>query len=456
MGILDQIVNPEKRNLFKQVGYKPIPQAVEIHNSNAQVILVTAPSRSSKSTSFLMEALNIFMRKKTNIWVVGQKYDNTDRFIFGKGSVKGLLDICNEKLPFLVNNRLGVHKKDHSMESRIGSSIKGKSVTYPSGFVAEPVDLIILEDAASYPADFYDKHIRPRVLDSGGRILINTVPPLKTSNWVVSLAKIDSVFYKHWGLYDNIYLSKQEIEKYVNECPTHLRAAFIDGLLPKDDSSIFGDFSSNVLKVSQIAYQKDHLYQAGFDIGMINDRSVLSISDLTDWQLVYMDIFPPRYFKKELVEQRLMNGLKQYNFPNTYIDISGIGEKFSEMVESHNFLLPVRMYNSQIRNSVINGLALAINRGFGLLNNKTLLEELGDLDVTLGTRGYIYKPKYHDDTIISVGLSIYGWSERAGKPEAHKAQEMLVAEKEIQDFYGEPENIDSLLGSPGEYLLGGE
>ena len=444
------MINDEKKRLlFEKIKYRPIPKAEGVHNTDKQVILIIAPSRSSKSSVCVAEALNVFLQKKKNIWVVAPSYDLTERFIFGASQVKGVLNYCLEFFPFLIPNKNYQRKKDHILENALFSTIKGKSVRYPDSFVAEPVDLIILEDAVFFPPDFYEKYIRPRILDTKGRIIINSVPSLKTSSWLNTIAKKEDIFFGNWSLKDNIYLDKTEIENFERDCTSYLRRAYIEGLLPVSDTSVFGDINKSAYG-NFTPYIEGHYYQAGLDIGMVHDRTVLSISDLTDWRLAFVDIFPERFFETKSVETRLINSLRKYNFPNTNVDISGIGEKFSDMLSKYSFFNPISMYNQKVRTSLIDGLALAFHRGFTIPYIKDLIDELTSIDIVLkpGYRKYI--SNIRDDTVISLALSIMGWTDKVIKEknteeDDTKIQEIVSEERDTEEnrdnIFDEPINI---------------
>jgi len=145
---------------------------------------------------------------------------------------------------------------------------------------------------------------------------------------------------------------------------------------------------------------------------MVHDRTVLSISDLTDWRLAFIDIFPERFFETKAVESRLLNDLSKYNFPNTNVDISGIGEKFSDMLSKYAFFNPVSMYNQKVRTSLIDGLALAFHRGFTIPYVKELVDELMAIDVVLRPGYRKYVSNIRDDTVISLALSLMGWTDK--------------------------------------------
>jgi len=408
----------EKFNLFDAVGYKPIPKAVEVHNRRSQIMLILAGMRSAKSASCVPEGLNVFCQPNTNIWVVGLDYQKTDRFIFGIGAdQKGVNTYVKESMPWLVDPRKHVHRKDHILENKIGSTIKGKSVKYPDSFIAEKVNLLILEDAASYPETFYNTFVRPRIVDSGGRIFINSVPPFK-KNWITRLAKQadgKNISFFHWGMADNPYNSAVEVAKLRREIPEYISIAIVDGKMPTEESSIFGDVQKDNIRNGDILpYIEGHVYQAGVDIGKINDRTWLIISDLTDGTLVYYDRFPPKMFKTELVEQRILKGLKQYGYPNTRVDVTSLGEKYIDVVNKYPFLIPFQIPNNPTRNGIIEELAVAFQRQYTIPSNYFMMLELDNLDIQLYGNYYKYVTlkNHHDDFIIAAGLSLYNWAQR--------------------------------------------
>ena len=421
--------------MFKAIQYVPSNQkAITIHNSNSQIVVLLGPPRSGKSSTFTPEALFTFCKPETNIWVVGCDYKTTDRFIFGAGSVPGVYTYIRKYMPWLVGER-GPNRKDHTIDSKIGSSIKGKSAIYEESFVAEKVDMIVCEDAGGYREGFYGEHLRPRILDSGGRILINSVPPLMRKNYVIKLwedaknCQDGRLLAIQWSLWDNPYLEKKEVESFIRDCPQHLRRALVDGIPPSDDSSVFGKVRDHAMG-GHMAWESGHLYQAGIDIGLYHDRTVLTIVDLTASRVVYIDVFPERFFKTELVEERLMRALERYHFPNTYIDVSGLGETFMGMVHRHGFFIPFRIPTNAVRNQLIEELALAVNRGLTLPENEYVLHELESIDVIMKNNYYVYRPTggAHDDSVISLALAVHGWSKRM-RAGSIKNNKPLIVEK---------------------------
>lgn len=430
----------KKFNLFKAINYTPIEKAIPVHKSDAQINIILAGMRSSKSSCLVPEALFEFIKPKRNIWVVGLDYSKTDRFIFGSGEVKGVLTYIREYMPFLIDTNRHIHRRDHMIENKLGSVIKGKSVKYPDSFIAEPVNLIILEDAGSFPDGFYDQFIRPRVIDTSGRIFINSVPPLKR-NWLTELyEKADGKTIKrfNWTMYDNPHLPREEILKLENEIPAHLKKTIIYGQLPDEESSVFGDLEKNVRDYFSLPYEKGHIYQAGVDIGKVHDRTVLAISDLTAGCCVYIDRFPPKFFKVELVKERLLKGLEKYNFPLTYVDVSGLGEIFRSMVDEFSFFQPFVISSNKIRNTLIEGLSIAFQRGYTIPNFDFLLTELKNLEIVIRPGYHLYKTKsgYYDDCIIALALSIYGWESKIGiTTDLKKRRPIAVKGEVIEDGF---------------------
>jgi len=403
-----------KRELFKKIGYEPLDKAVAIHLTQAQIIVLLAAMRSGKSTSFVPEAVEMLTKKQKQVWVVGLDYEKTSRFLFGANKVLGMSDYLRRlNIPGLIKRE---SKREHELELSNGSKAVGKSVKYPESFVAEPVDLIVLEDASSYPDGFYDKFIRPRVADTGGRILINSVPPFTKSSWLTHLYNKSDGFRTQsftWGMHDNSYLSKDEIQTLMEDMPEYLRDAILNGQVATEDSSIFGNIQERIFGGFD-PYIDGHVYQAGLDIGKVHDRTVLTVSDLTIGRCVFVDRFPPRFFKAELVEQRVLNSLQKYGYPNTYVDISGIGEVFRETVEKHEFFIPFVISTNKIRNEMIEDVAIAFQRGYTIPDYNQLVIELQNLEVIFKTGYRIYKTRsgYFDDCIMSLALSLRNWARR--------------------------------------------
>jgi len=361
-----------------------------------------------------VEAVYALCFSSQNIWVVGVDYSTTDRFIFGSGHVKGVLDYLQEHLPFLLTSS-SVKRRGHKISLTNGSEIKGKSAKYEESFVAEPVNLIIGEDAASFHDGFYDKHLRQRTLDTSGKIILNSVPPVTSKNWLTRLSETadgEHLASFTWSLYDNPHIPREELARYELDCPPHLRRALIEGKSPTEDSTIFGKIRDRIFQSSFLPYHDGDLYQAGVDIGKVFDRTVLTISDLTRLEVVYIDIFPPRFFQVDKVEARLLDGLAKYNFPNTYIDMTGIGQAFTEMVARHQFFIPYYISTLKDRNTLIEHLALMFARGLSIPLIPQVISELEAMEIVMRQNYYIYRPRNnaHDDTVISMALSLTGHS----------------------------------------------
>ena len=411
METINNIVDTRKRNFFRLIGYVPLPHAIDFHNSNSQVRLILGGMRAGKSSVCVVEAAYILTFPRKNVWVVGINYDKTDRFILGESRAKGVLDYIS-RFPGLFKSQ---SKRYHLIELSNGSKIKGKSIKNLDGFVAEPVDMIICEDAYSYPDGIYEKFIRPRVIDTKGKILINSTPPLK-KNWITELSNSELIEVFHFKTIENVYVDKEEIERLRQEIPEWVSRSVIDGEMPTNESAIFGNFMENVQDYQYIPYIDGHLYQAGIDIGRKKDRTVLSIVDLTDNKVVYIDRFPQELHNPDLVAERLIKGLSQYNFPITYLDVTSVGQVFTFLTEQYNFIKPFEIYTLKVRNRLIENVAIALQKGLLLPNNEDLIKELSSLDIEIKTGYYKYVTSGNgtDDIIMSIGLALHNWVDKLG------------------------------------------
>ena len=439
--MLEQIQDPKKRAYFQRIKYQPIEKAIPIHNSKAQIILLIAGNRASKTTICVKEAGYLLLQPKKNIWVVGVDYGKTHRFIFGAGKAKGVLDDLVSFYPNLIES---YSKSRHRLTLKNRSVIQGKSVLKEQTFVAEPVDLIVCEDAVDYPSGFYETYIRPRVIDTGGRILVNSIPPFDNSkenlvSTLIAHSKVnkDREVYQ-WSTEDNPFVDKSEILKLRLDLPPSLQKIIIEGQIPESNISLFGNIREQIHS-EPIDYIQGHIYQAGVDIGWTNNRTVLAISDLTDSKLVLLEILPKGLSDSKIIFDKILAYLEKYNFPLTYWDMTGAGNIFYELSKGYNFIKPVLIRNRNERNQLINSLISAFAKGYRILNNKTLIDELENLTIVNRMGYYLYRPKsgYNDDTIMALAMSLIGFSDKItkGKTEFIKSINYFLTQEEKEDIY---------------------
>ena len=414
--VLYQIADQRKYNLFKSIKYEPIPVVIPIHNCDKHIIVVLAGNRCSKSSSFIAEAVFEGIEKRSNIWVVNIDYKMTDRFIWGAENVKGVIDYIRELDPGLIDT---LSRKEHKITLKNGTTYQGKSIKYEDSFIAEPVNLIILEDAMSFKDGLYSKYFRPRIIDTNGRILINSIPPFTKANWLTALAQKESdrMAFFTWGMKDNPYLSSRDIEELTEDTPEFLRDSIIHGRISADSNGIFGNVRDRTFG-GMTDYKEGHIYQAGLDIGKTFDRTVISVSDLTDGRLAYIEQFPPRFFVTELVEEKALSILQRYKFPNCYVDLTSWGERYQRMVDSHPFFIGFTISNLKTRNTLIEELSMLMMRNYTIPEYAPLVTEMENLDVIPRTGYYLYKTKhgFHDDCIMSTALSVHGWARKTFSP----------------------------------------
>lgn len=396
--------------------------------------------------------------KKGNMWIVGVDYSKTNRFMFGKGEAKGLRSYLTEsgsKVRFLYNHSSA---RDHKLSLTTGSTIEGKSFKYPESFTAEPVDYLVVEDADTINEDFYLQYIRPRIIDTKGRIWINGKMPLK-KNWLVNLWKKyyyspvkDYAYAFKFSMYDNPYLELGEIEGLANDLPIHLRKSIINGDEPEADSSLFGNLEER-FKGSITPYIQGHTYQAGIDIGRTYDRTILAISDLTDKRLAFIDIFPPKFFKTDLVEARFIKDLKLYRNPLTYIDTSSIGTQFEFLAEKYEFIKVYPVNSLKVRNSLIEGVSIAMERGYTLPDIQYIKNEFSNLDIVVRKNYILYVSAsgFHDDTIIAVGESLKDCASRFDESPSQRIEPEAVEGDVTEDDFLKIDNEPVI--SVGDYAL---
>lgn len=436
------IKDPKKAKYFQKIGYNPIEKAVQVHNSDAQIRVIIAGQRAGKTTICVKEAGYALLKPRTNIWVVGVDYEKTHRFIFGAGKSVGVMEDLLKFHPGIIDRKS--HSR-HYLSLKNGSVIKGKSILKEETFIAEAVDMIICEDAFNFPVDFYDKYIRPRIIDTGGKIIINSIPPfsLGTENFIsylISQVKKSQgrIELFNWSAEDNSYLNKEEILKLRFDLPPNLQKIIIDGQLPTEEISLFGKVREQL--TNHTGYIQGHLYQAGVDIGFTHNRTVVAVSDITTGHLDYIEILPQGLSEADVIFNKILSVLEKYNFPLTYWDMSGAGNVFYHYCSKYPFIKPYYIRNRNERNALINGLISAFAKGFKIIPNETLINELENLTIIHKTGYYLYKPKagYNDDCIMATAMSLLNFYDKINSVSStltiNKFNYFLISEKEEDEI----------------------
>lgn len=162
-----------KEDVWKKVGYIPLPHAYPIHASRSTHRIIAGGNRSGKTYCAAGEVIPYLLWWGSRGWIVSSKFDLADQL---RKELQGFLV---DRLGYTLgsnSNRLQPGQfywsvQSHRLSTWMNNSIELKSAESPDSMNAVPVDYIVLDEAALFPFLYYDTRLVPRLVDSGGWIM---------------------------------------------------------------------------------------------------------------------------------------------------------------------------------------------------------------------------------------------------------------------------------------------
>jgi hypothetical protein len=175
-----------KWKLFDKLGYTvKHPEVRRFHNSEAQIKVVTAARRGSKSWSASHDALDTILMPDTITWIVGPTYTLAEkefRYIHQNLVLKA------HKLglpkPKVCNNN--VRSGNLYIKFAWGAEVICKSADNPASLLGDAVDLVIYSESAQLKREIRERYVQPTVITTRGRELVPTTPD-QGGDWVQEL-----------------------------------------------------------------------------------------------------------------------------------------------------------------------------------------------------------------------------------------------------------------------------
>jgi len=178
-----------KMKLFKQIGYEPThPEVLRFHKSEAQIKVVTAARRGSKSWSAAHDALDTILMPDTITWIVGPTYTLAEKeFRY----VHEELVVNAKKLglpkPKVCNNN--VRSGNLYIKFAWGAEVIAKSADNPASLLGDAVDLVIYSESAQLKREIRERYVQPTIITTRGRELVPTTPD-QGGDWVRELFEL--------------------------------------------------------------------------------------------------------------------------------------------------------------------------------------------------------------------------------------------------------------------------
>jgi len=289
-------------------------------------------------------------------------------------------------------------------------SLRGYTLTY-----------LIIDEAAYIKDEVWNTVLRPTVLVHGKKVLFISTP--KGRNWFYNLAmrgmSDDYPQYKtfHATSFDTPFITAEELEEAKLSLPDNIYRQEILAEFMDDGGEVFSSIKSNCILPSYPPIATGEKYYAGLDFGRQNDYTVLTVVN-SKGEMV--DFYRERQKSWDIIVSELLVRLRKWK-PVVYAEVNSIGDVLFENIKKQYSAVQPFVTNNESKQNMIEDLIMGLNE------NKLLLptQELNvDLYKELSVFTYEYSPRtrkvkygapsgFHDDCVISLGLTYYSFKKKA-------------------------------------------
>jgi len=290
-----------------------------------------------------------------------------------------------------------------------GGTAQVRSADDPESLRGEGLDFVVLDECAFMAESAWSESLRPALSDRLGKALFISTP--KGRNWFWRLyQRGQDAQDPDWASWqrpsvENPFLKASEIEAARRDLPERIFQQEYLAMFLEDSGAVFRGVT--VATTASVADpEKGHEYVMGVDWGKSNDFTALAVGDLTTRRMVYLDRFNQIDYRVQ--RQRLQALAERYNTQVIVAESNSMGEPIIEQLQMDG--LPVRGFTTTnaTKAQIIEGLALAIERGeLALLNDPVLVSELQGYEMDRLPSGmvrYGAPEGMHDDTVMATAL----------------------------------------------------
>lgn len=387
---------------------------LEVLTDTSQYKVVCVGRQAGKS---FLASVMAFMTASNGgyVWWLGPTYSLANK---GWKNLKELAQSINKNFS---KPPITIKEYDRIIEFPTGGWVQVKTADNPDTLVGETLDLVIFDEAARTKAEAWD-NIRPSLQIKNGSALFISTPLGK--NWFFDLFMMGNSNefpnYKSWQLPSTVnpLMTKEKLEEERTsmKCEWKFRREYL-AEFQAGGESVFSNIYESLTSVIQLEAIEGHRYLFGIDWGRMNDFTVITVIDVTELSLVFIDRFTNLSFphQRERVKT-LYSKFKPYKI---------ISENNNFGVAANDDLLKeglpiIRFDTTQVsKGRIIESLSVALaNNHLSLLNNQELIEELEVYEVkSSGIRDKYSAPTgFHDDIVMSLAIAYSGIKRQLPNP----------------------------------------
>jgi hypothetical protein len=289
------------------------------------------------------------------------------------------------------------------------SRILFKSANSENNLRGESVDVLILDEAAFIKQDTFETILLPFLNVRGKKCFLASTP--RGKNWLYDYyIRGNTEQYPQYksfkcSSYENPYANKDLLDLFKQtlspkKFEQEILAEFVDS------AALFTNLDETLVLVKQHEPMPNEKYWAGIDIGLLNDRSVVSIIN-QDGHLVNQIVYEKTTTPK-LIES-IVNVNNKWNFQNILIEVNGQGLPIYQTLQTKLRNIEAFTTTSNSKQEIIDDLIY----NFNMLNFKAI----NDAELRIELESFVFiqdagqKIKYaaisgiHDDRVMSLAIA---------------------------------------------------
>jgi len=383
--------------------YTPHPGQQILHASKARFRLATCGRRWGKTYGCVNEIVKAAWENPGTVsWWVAPVYPQA--MLGYRLTTNKFFQVVKDK-----------SKTEKAVRLLNGSVIEFKSADNYDALRGEGVSMMVLDEAAHINRDAWEQALRPTLSDTKGRAIFISTP--KGRNYFFELfgrgqdpAFPDYESFK-FPTISNPYIDPAEVEEAQRTLPADVFRQEYEAEFLEDSAGVFRGIMACVK--GDFEEPKQRAYVIGWDIAKHQDFSVMMVMDIERRHVVAYDRFNQVDYTLQLA--RLEKLAKKYN-ARVLMDSTGVGDPVLEQVKRLGIVVDGYNFTNTTKQQLIENLAVAIeNQEVSFPHIPELIHELQLYQYEITTAGnirYNAPQGYHDDTVIALGLALYGCRER--------------------------------------------
>lgn len=395
-----------------QIDYTPQRYQAEIHNDKHRFKVLDIGRRGGKTEFVLNELIKEATRDPGLYFYIAPSYRQAKSIAWTR--LKALLKPAKQFWKF---NEQELYAEELNTATRI--ELKGAD--NEESLLGVGLKGVVFDESAMIKETVWPRIVRPMLADSQGWAIFISTP--KGKNWFWDLYRLgcdpNNPDWKSWKYPTSInaYIKPEEIEEMRKDMPERLFTQEVMAEFLDDSTGVFRGVRACLCGILENP-KAGRFYVMGVDLAKTEDYTVLTVIDSVTREIVAFERFQNVSWNEQKL--KIQDLAHRYNNAMCIIDSTGIGDPFTEDLESANISL---WYNEQgkagykftntSKNQLIDHLAISIEQRRITIPRdlSVLIEELQIFEYSLTTSGnitYQAPDGKHDDCVISLALAVWG------------------------------------------------